>query len=476
MIALPRNKALGQQHSCCVSLRTLSARQRNVALALVGLAIFAIFFPARSAVRHDHINTFLALATLQALLCLFAAALIWNTKSTRTTLLLVLGIGALLRLSLLWETPKLSDDVYRYVWDGRVQAAGINPYRYIPADPHLVFLRDDAIYPHINRRDYAPTIYPPMTQMIFRAVHQVTGSVAGFKACLLGFEAITIWALARLLTSFGLPRERVLIYAWNPLVVWEFSGSGHIDAAMIAFVALALLARRGGRDTLTGVLLGAAVLTKFYPIVLLPALYRRWDWKMPLAAAMTFCLGYLAYLSAGRQVVGFLSTYADEEGIRSGRYFLLLFVRLICGGAEIPASLYFLFVFAVLAAIAGRALFHWNERDGGFLLSAGLLGLAFTFLLSPQFAWYWSWLVPFLAFLPLPAMRPFFLLTLAALVHYATWFDDWRLGLHPHLALCFLQLIPAGLLLAFIRLRRHRCALRPSALGLNPASHYARSR
>ena len=428
-------------------------------------------------VRENHIDAFLALAALQALLCLLGAALIWNARPARSTFVLVLCVGALLRLALLWETPKLSDDIYRYVWDGRVQAAGINPYRYIPADPHLAFLRDGAIYPHINRRDYAPTIYPPMTQMIFRAFHQVTGSITGFKVCLLAFEAMTIWALAQLLTSFGLPRERVLLYAWNPLVVWEFSGSGHIDAAMIAFVALALFARRGGRDVLTGVLLGAAVLTKFYPIVLLPALYRRWDWKMPLAALTTFCLGYIPYLSAGRQVAGFLSTYADEEGIRSGRYFLLLLVRLICGGAEIPASVYLLFVVAVLAVIAGRALFLWNEDDGGFLLSAGLVAIAFTFLLSPQFAWYWSWIIPFLVFLPLPAMRPFLLLALAALVHYATWFNDWRFGVHPHLALCLFQLVPAGLLLAFVRLRRHRgWGLRPSALGLNPVSHYARTR
>lgn len=245
--------------------------QRNLALVLIGLSSFAIFWPARLAVRDGHIGVFLWLAGAQAFLCLLGASLTWNPKPARMTFLIVLGVGALLRLGLLWERPIISDDIYRYIWDGRVQAAGINPYRYIPADPALAPLRDAKIYPRINRRDYAPTIYPPMTQMIFLAIHRVTGSIVGFKACLLGFEAITIWALTRLLISFGLPRERILIYAWNPLVLWEFSGSGHIDAAMIAFIALALLARRAGRNTLTGALLGGAALIKFFPLVLLPA-------------------------------------------------------------------------------------------------------------------------------------------------------------------------------------------------------------
>jgi Glycosyltransferase family 87 len=209
------------------------------------------------------------------------------------------------------------------MWDGRVQSAGINPYQYIPADPHFAGLRDTNIYPHINRRTYPPTIYPPMAQIIFFAIHQVTGTVTGFKACLLVFETITLCCLARLLRGFGLPRERLLIYAWNPVVVWEFSGSGRSDAVMITFVALALVARKAQRDVLTGLLLGAAVLTKFFPLVLFPAFYRRWSWKMPLALVLTCAIGYTIYLGAGWRVLGFLAGYANEEGINSRRYFLL---------------------------------------------------------------------------------------------------------------------------------------------------------
>lgn len=392
--------------------------RRQTLLFLAGFGSCAILWPARLALRYGNIEVFLWLAGVEALLCLIGVMLIWNARSTHSTLIVVLSFGALLRLSLFFELPKLSDDIYRYIWDGRVQTAGINPYRYIPADPKLASLRDAQIYPHINRRDYAPTIYPPMAQMIFLAIHRVTGSIIGFKFCLLIFEAITVWALVRLLAGFGLPRERVLIYAWNPIVLWEFSGSGHIDAAMIAFVALALLARQARRDTLTGVLLGAAALTKFFPLVLLPAFYRRWDWKMPVAAAATFYLGYLPYLGAGSHVMGFLSTYADEEGIKTGRYFLLLLTRFISGGSEIPAGVYFSFAFVVLVVLALCAVFRWNKIEHGYLLSAGILAFAFTFLLSPQFPWYWSWIVPFLAFLPWRAILPLFFCSAATLVYY----------------------------------------------------------
>ena len=439
-------------------VRQLSSSQRNTLLALAGLALFGLFWPARIAVRHEQINLFLALAGAQILLCLAAAFLIWNAPPARITLVIVLGFAALLRLGLLFETPVLSDDIYRYIWDGRVQSAGINPYRYIPVDPHLAGLRDAEIFPRINRRTYAPTIYPPVAQMIFFGIHQVTGSVTGFKACLLVFEAITICCLTSLLGGLGLPRARVLIYAWNPLVLWEFSGSGHIDAAMIAFIALALVARRAGLDSWTGALLGGAALVKFFPLALFPALYRRWDWKMPLALAVTCGFAYFPYLSAGGHVFGFLSAYADEEGIRSGRYFLLLLVRQLCGGLEIPVEFYTAFVLVALALMAHRAIYCWNKRGDGFLFGAGVLAFAFTFLLSPQFPWYWTWTVPFLAFLPLVRMLPIYLFTSAALVFYAKWFSDERwLGLHPHLALGLLQLLPCAILLtSLVILRRKR--------------------
>src|SRR5260370_40242798 len=102
------------------------------------------------------------------------------------------------------------------------------------------------------------------------------------KVTMIGFEALAICAIRQLLASFGLARQRVLIYAWHPLVVWEFAGSGHLDAIAIASIALALLARRTNAEIVTGVALAYAALVKFFPLVLSPARYKRWGWKVPL--------------------------------------------------------------------------------------------------------------------------------------------------------------------------------------------------
>ena len=129
--------------------------------------------------------------------------------------------------------PFLSSDIYRYVWDGRVQAAGINPYRYVPADPAFVPLRDTAIYPHINRADYARTIYPPVAQLVFAAVARIWDSVTAMRLAMVGFEALGIVCVLVLLPLAGLPRERILIYAWNPLPVWAIASDGHVDAIVV---------------------------------------------------------------------------------------------------------------------------------------------------------------------------------------------------------------------------------------------------
>ncbi|MGI8889327.1 MAG: glycosyltransferase family 87 protein [Chthoniobacterales bacterium] len=424
---------------------------------LFGMGSLALFWPANQALLAGKVGAFVGYVGLQGLLCLIAARLIWNRLPSRATVIIVVVLSILLRLPLLFQEPRLSDDMYRYIWDGRVQAAGINPYRYIPADPKLAVLRDNEIYPHINRRDYAHTIYPPVAQLFFFTVTRASGKVTWFKATLLSAEGVSLWVLARLLASFGLPSSRILIYGWNPLVLWEFSGSGHIDALMIAFVLLALLARRQGRDSLAGAWLSCAVLVKFIPLVLFPALYRRWDWKMPLAAAAVIGAGYLIYSSVGLGVFGFLPGYAEEEALAGGRYFPLLLVRQISGMSHLPVFLYLAIASAVLASLGAWSLFRRGREEGAFILLATALALTFTFLLSPIYPWYWTWLVPFLAFLPWRMAVPFSYLTVAALVRYGHWFDhgEW-FGLHPQLVKGLVQFAPCALWLAFLALRQRR--------------------
>jgi alpha-1,6-mannosyltransferase len=111
------------------------------------------------------------------------------------------------------DPPRLSTDIYRYIWDGRVQGSGVNPYLYLQVDPHLTGLRDNAIYPHINRKEYAHTIYPPVAQMFFYGVNRVTQSVAGFKSFLVLIDLVTIGLTAAALRAVDQPAERVIVYA-----------------------------------------------------------------------------------------------------------------------------------------------------------------------------------------------------------------------------------------------------------------------
>ena len=134
----------------------------------------------------------------------------------------ILVVAAILRAIVLPIAP-ISTDINRYVWDGRVQAAGINPYRFLPADPALQSLRDDDIYPEINRKTYARTIYPPLDQVVFYLVTRVSEDLTAMKAAMLAFDALAIWALLRLLKSRDVPASRILIYAWHPVPIWEFS-------------------------------------------------------------------------------------------------------------------------------------------------------------------------------------------------------------------------------------------------------------
>jgi hypothetical protein len=253
-----------------------------------------------------------------------AVRLVTTRALPRHGLAWVLGAAAAMRVILLCSPPFMSSDVYRYVWDGRVQDAGINPYAYVPADPALARLRDPEIYPNINRKDYAHTIYPPAAQAIFAIVAQVSQSVTAMKLALLLLEAAGIAAMLRLLAMAKLPASRILIYAWNPLAAWAVAGDGHIDGAAIGLLGLAMLAWVARRDGLAGVLLGGAVLTKFLPIVVAPALWRRWGWKLPAGCVATIAVLYACYAGVGWRVFGFLPNYTAEEGLRQGSGFWLL--------------------------------------------------------------------------------------------------------------------------------------------------------
>ena len=393
------------------------AWQTNAALLLIGAGMLAL---ARQLVsENDHFTIgHSGVSGYSVVLYVAAIVIILTSKVDRFTFPIILAVAIACRLVTIYDDPALSSDVYRYAWDGVVQHAHINPYRYVPGDKALTFLRapNQDLFDNMNRRDYAHTIYPPAAQVIFYLITFISPTMTFMKTAMVLFEGLTMWALVALLREMGVRREQALIYAWCPLLIWEIGDSGHLDSVAMAFIALALLFRYRRKSVVTGLFLGLAVMTKMYPLVLLPALMmrksagsgllptsqRRWDWKMPGVVLGLIVAGYAAYSSVGKLVFGFLGGYVEEEGMQSGaRYFLLQLTQEIPGLHRLSASFFLGFSVVVFAALTVWALKVARDLDGkAFLVPAFALAFALMLLFSPHYPWYIVWLVPFLALVP----------------------------------------------------------------------------
>lgn len=404
------------------------AWQTNFALLFLGMLLFLL---SRHLVfEYDDYTIGFSGTSGWSVWCYALASLLVLLRPTdRFTFPIVLGIAVLCRLPPLFGDAFLSSDVYRYVWDGIVQHAGINPYLYVPADAHLAFLRgasEGNIYPAINRATYAHTIYPPFAQMLFWVVTLVSPTLISMKTAMVLCEGVTLWSVLWLLRRLGRPREQAILYAWCPLLIWEIAGSGHLDSAAMALIGCALVARFCRRAALTGLFLGLATITKIYPLVLFPALYmrnvpgERRAWTMPATLVATIVAGYACYASAGLRVFGFLGGYVQEEGIASGtRYFLLELVQSVPGLRWFSTPMFLVVtacLFLALAVWAWRTAsparaslvrsgsFFAPHQPASFLLPAFALAAALMLLFSPHYAWYIAWLVPFFTVMPsLPA-------------------------------------------------------------------------
>jgi alpha-1,6-mannosyltransferase len=389
---------------------------RSIFFLLAGLLLAGEAAGLAAQFNRD-LPVFIVAALLQGAVWAAAAAIVTRARDKKPALALILATAVLLRLGASAAPVFLSDDIIRYIWDGRVQAAGINPYRYVPNDPDLSALRDEAIFWHINRGNYAPTIYPPVAQMLFLFANRFGESVLAVKLVLVAIEAVGIWALLFVLRAAGAPREQILLYVWHPLPVWEIAGSGHVDAAVVGFVALALAAALAGRRASSGAALAVAMLVKFFPIVLTPALWHparanRGDWRWPATFMAVAVAAYLPYIGVGWRVLGFLPGYLTEENLVSGSGFWLL--DLARRAIPVPLAAYLAVAAGVMAGLAVGAL--RRRPDPRFSLPwATALGVTATFFASPHYPWYFVWLVALLAVAP---WWPAWWLTLTAVLLY----------------------------------------------------------
>ncbi len=325
------------------------------------------------------------LAAVCALLCVRALP-------RRTAVLVVLGLAVVVRVAALSEKAPLSDDLYRYAWDGIVQSDGTDPYRYPPEADELAGLRNDWLFPpawterdRISRinREGVRTIYPPVAEAWFWVEHQVLPLAwkdLGYELAGLALDLALLAVLLAMLRAQGTDPRWVALYALAPLPALESVQNAHVDTLGVLFVlgALALARRRPGA---AGAVLALAALTKIYPGLLLPLLLRPGPgrWRALGAFVGVSVLAYLPHvLAVGTEVVGYLPGYLQEERYGEGERYLLVGLTGLRGT---PATL-----------VVGALLLAWLvvllRRDLPLAVSGTLL-LTGVFLLStPVQPWY----------------------------------------------------------------------------------------
>lgn len=224
---------------------------------------------------------------------------------------LALVAAVVFRAILVAAPPALSDDVYRYVWDGRLQVQGHHPYKFAPEDPMRAELRDGEIYPRINHPEI-PTIYPPLSELLFAALALARCGVTGFKAATALLDVGTIAALVLVLRALGLPRDRAILYAWNPLAIVETAGSGHVEPLGVALVLLAVAGVARGRTLGAAAALGGAVQAKLLPLILVPGFARRMRTRALAVFVAVVVLLAAPYALRGPALGGGVLAYASR--------------------------------------------------------------------------------------------------------------------------------------------------------------------
>jgi len=346
-----------------------------------------------------------------AWIAFIVAAWLLRKVPRRTAVALILLGGIAIQVVAVSAPPKNSTDLYRYIWDGRVQAAGIDPYQYVPTATQLTGLRNEFLfYPEAQycvsssyvsshpaaeltagctriNRPTVPTIYPPVAEAYFLGVyylHPADDSSTPIQAA---------GALAAVLTTvlllFGLGRlgrdvRMAALWSWCPTVALEAGNSAHVDVIAVGITAAAVLvlatAKTTRRTVLGGILLGLAIATKLTPALAVPALLRRRWVTVAVSAGSAFALVYLPHvLAVGGKVIGFLPGYLQQENYTTGTRYGII-------GQFITGPLASVVAVLILTAVA-FAVLQFADPDrpwqGALYMTAAALAVA-----TPHYQWY----------------------------------------------------------------------------------------
>ena len=369
-------------------------------LLLIAVALGIIFNRvARHRPLKNYVPEFVALMLLAGALYLAGVYIVQRGKCSLAALFIILAASVIFRLFFLSLSPTLSEDVYRYQWEGRIVRAGINPYTVYPAMPELRWAQNPGHPVETGRT--TPTLYPPLSEAAFAGVR----TVAGYKRLFTALDLATIALILFLLAATQEPLQRVLIYAWNPAVLIAFAASGHNDSLANMMLLTAILLIIGRRRALSIAFLALAVLSKLFPVFLLPVFLKRTRWSYAGIFGGLVLLGYFPFLAAHGHLFRGLSDFAAGwEGNDS----LFRLLRM-AGNSRAQAEL--------VAGVLLLGLIIYVLKMRADLLRSGLIIIAGLLLLSPNaFPWYFTWMVPFLCFYPDAALL---LMTVTCVLGYS---------------------------------------------------------
>lgn len=298
---------------------------------------------------------------------------------------MILGLGVLFRLTIFWTVPSLSEDFFRYMLDGRAQVAGISPYDYPPEAPQLNPIHDQ-YFPKINWKQFK-TPYPPAAENVFHLLAKVTSGLFGFKFGILCFDLLLLECLRRILNSEKRPPALLLLYAWHPLTVVEFAGSGHMDIIGMAMLVLSLLLFVRSQNALSGVTLAFAAMVKYLPLFAIPWMIRKGGWKLLLSCALMMALLFLQFYTPDLRMMDGIRQYYQKWWFNDSLFSLL---RYAFGSAE--SARRFGIAFTVLVML--YCLFAKFDVYRSLLYIFGTV-LLFSPVVHP---WYVCWVIPFLVF------------------------------------------------------------------------------
>jgi alpha-1,6-mannosyltransferase len=324
----------------------------------------------------------------------------------RHVLLICLALAALWRIPFLKTPLGPDDDIARYIWDGRMQRLGYNPYTVIPADPALATLHTPETR-GLNNPE-VPTPYPAGAQLFFRAVTAIHESAFAFKIAFAVCDIGIVLVLFELLRRSGQGVHWILAYAWHPLLATDVAGSGHIDILGVLLLLVSVAALGCRWRSLAAITLSLAVAVKFLPIVLVPLYWRRVRIRDGLMAAFAFAVLYAPFLKAGGIPIGSLATYVQRFRF-NGPVFASL-ERLV--GPPFAAG---------MAVLVGLVTAGWlRTKPPRCSAAAWAWPMAASLACAPVvYPWYLLWLLPFLRSL---STLPLTVWTVSILLTYSAWY------------------------------------------------------